>query len=76
MEEMYYFCRMLVNDNLTYFKYNIPGVKSPEKSLLFTSINIGRFQPDSSISDFIENKTKPGGLSLNKSMSWISFCRY
>lgn len=66
---------MSVLMNLTYFKNNIAELKTPKLSL-GTDISIGSSGSQSSVTDFIEFKTKSVGLSLNKSMCEVPLCRY
>jgi hypothetical protein len=69
MEENYYLCRMLRDLSLTYFNNIIAGLDAPEGSFMSLSSYIGSSNSHSSISNFIKNKTKSVGPSLNGSMS-------
>ena len=71
MEDNYYFCCMQVHDKLTYYKINISGAQAPKRSYVL-AIH-GSCYPESSISDFIEKKTKVGRSALSRSMSTPSF---
>jgi hypothetical protein len=76
MEGIYYFCLMPSNYKIAYFKFNIAGLVAPESSFMLLGGYIGSSNSQSSISDFIENKTKCVGKFISLSMSQISFCKY
>ena len=65
---------MSLSITIAYFKNNIAELKTPKLSL-GSDILIGSSGSQSSISDFIENKTKSVGTLLRLSMSRISFYR-
>ena len=73
MEDNYYLCCMRLPITITYFK-NIVGANAPELSL-GSRISIGSSNSQSSVTVSNELEPKCGGLSLNKSMSQISFCK-
>jgi hypothetical protein len=73
MEDFIYICTMSVLNNLAYYNNIIAELITPELSL-GTDILIGSSDSHSSISDYIENKTKCVG-SFILSMSQISFCK-
>jgi hypothetical protein len=75
MEDLLYLCVMSEYNVLKYHNYNIAELKTPKLSL-YSDRYIGSSGSQSSISDFIENKTKSVGKLISLSMSQISFCKY
>lgn len=74
MEEKFYICGMpsIFNNDISHQTYS--GVENSSKVLyVYLAVTSRSFYPATSISDFIENKTTEGDLTLIKSMIQIPF---